>query len=163
MVTFSSMTFIWDLNSHQYLKKGYIFDVVDKLTKPLQGLNAWVFFDNAYTSIPSLVHLQRKQSICSWYCVWTASFSTTRYKKHLLKNCPGVYHKTYQDTNNPDLTCTVWQDVKQVQFASTIHKPHVTGVPQCHVGHAFVQVTIPQVAQEYGRYYKAINFFLSIS
>ena len=27
------------------------------------------------------------------------------------------------------------------------------------LGHTYVQVTIPQVAQEYGKYYKAIDFF----
>ena len=43
-------------------EKGLYFDV-DKLTKPLQGLNAQVCFDNAYTSIPHLVHLQRKQKV----------------------------------------------------------------------------------------------------
>ena len=32
--------------------------------------------------------------------------------------------------------------MKQVQFASTIHKPRdVTGVTQCHVGMLYVQVT----------------------
>ena len=37
------------------------FDVVNSLTKPLLGTYAQIYFDNAYTSIPILHHLQNHQ------------------------------------------------------------------------------------------------------
>ena len=39
-------------------KNGLYFDAVNSLTKPLHGTYARVYFDNAYTSIPVLHHLQ---------------------------------------------------------------------------------------------------------
>ena len=42
---------------------GLYFDVVNSLTKPLHGTYARVYFDNAYTSIPILHHLQKHKTL----------------------------------------------------------------------------------------------------
>ena len=42
-------------------------------------------------------------------------------------------HKTFQDTDNPDLTCTVWKDTKAVHFISTETDPTVVTFALCRV------------------------------
>ena len=39
--------------------RGLYFDVIDRLSKPLSGSNAKLFFDNAYTSMLSAIPLQK--------------------------------------------------------------------------------------------------------
>ena len=82
--------------------------------------------DNTYTSIVTLKHL---------YCHNIYAAGTIRANQKFLpqdiKKTPRLtrgQHKNFQDMDNPFFTSTVWMDVKCVHFASSFHKPNVTGV-----------------------------------
>ena len=52
----------------------------------------------------------------------------------------------YQDKNNPNLTCCVWQDTKSCQYACVACDPSV-GVAVCRISGNYVHVNQPLVAQ----------------
>ena len=57
-----------------------------------------------------------------------------------------------------NLTCTLWQDVKIVRFASTMAKPHVTTYTMRRIAHTYVRVNQPHVASVYSQHYKGVDF-----
>ena len=87
-------------------QRGLYFDVIDRLSKPLRGSNAKLFFDNAYTSVLSAIHLQ-KHGIQS-----TGTLrATRRYNPQIFKSKKKLKlkrgeHKSFQAKNNVRLTAT---------------------------------------------------------
>ena len=118
-------------------RNGLYFDVVNSLTKPLHGTHARIYFDNAYTSIPILHHLQNHQILACGTLRSNQKYLPAEIKKKLEKLVRGQ-HKTFQDTNNVFVTTTVWQDTKPVRFASNFHKPHVTSTAVQRISHRYV-------------------------
>ena len=133
------------------------FDVVNSLTKPLCGTYARVYFDNAYTSIPILHHLQKHKILACGTIRALRKYLPPEIKKP-EKMIRGQ-HKTFQDVDNVFMTTTVWQDTKPVCFAFNFHKPHVNSTTMHQVGRQYVQVSIPHISKEYQKHYKAIHFF----
>ena len=68
-------------------------------------------------------------------------------------------HKIYQNKKNPNLTCCVWQDTKQVWYASVACDPSIVGVAVHRVSRNYVRVNQPLVAQWYNQHYKSIDLF----
>ena len=101
--------------------------------------------DNAYTSIVTLKHLYHHN-------IYAAGTIQTNHKllpqdiKKPSRMTRGQ-HKSFQDTDNPFFTFTVWMDVKCVHFASSFHKPKVTGVTIRRIGREYVQVSVLHVAK----------------
>ena len=103
-----------------------LFDIVNQWTKPLQGTFAPIYMDNAYTCIVMLKHLYRHNI----YATGTIR-ANHKFLPQDIKKPPRLtrgQHKSFQDTDNPFFTSTVWMDVKCVYFASSFHRPNVTGV-----------------------------------
>ena len=71
-------------------------------------------------------------------------------------------HKTFQATDNPCLTATLWQDVKLVMFLSTMAKPYITTNSHRRVGRSNVLVSTPHIAKLYDNFYKGTDFFLQL-
>ena len=115
---------------------GLYFDVVNSLTKPLCGTYTRVYFNNAYTSIPTLHHLQNHKILACGTIRSNRKYLPPEIKKP-EKMIRGQ-HKTFQDANNVFMTTTVWQDTKPVCFASNFHKPHVTSTTMHRVGRQYV-------------------------
>ena len=136
---------------------GLYFDVVNSLTKPLHGTYARVYFDNAYTSIPILHHLQKNKNLACGTIRALRKYLPPETKKpeKMIRD----QHKTFQDVD-VFMTTTVWQDTKPVRFASNFHKPHVTSTTMRRVGRQYVQVSIPHISKEYQKHYKTIDFFV---
>ena len=68
-------------------------------------------------------------------------------------------HKTFQDRDNSDLTCTVWKDTKAVHFISTETDPTVVSFALHRVASSYVQINQPLVASKYANNYKSVDFF----
>ena len=68
-------------------------------------------------------------------------------------------HKTFQDSNNPDLTCTVWKDTKAVRFLSTETNPTVVSFALRRVASSYMRINQPLVASKYADNYKSVDFF----
>ena len=100
---------------------GLYFDVVNSLTKPLHGTHVRVYFDNAYTSIPILHHLQKHKILACGAIRALRKYLPLKIKKP-EKMIRGQ-HKTFQDVDNVFMTTTVWQDTKPAHFASVSTSP----------------------------------------
>jgi len=136
---------------------GVYFDIVDELTKPLRGGYYNIFMDNLYTSIPLLKFL---------YTQNIYSCGTIRQNRKFLPPTvrkPGKMvrgeHKTYQDSKLPNLTVTVWQDTKQVRFASTLSKPDLLVNTFRRISATHVQVNQPHCAAQYSRFMGGVDRF----
>ena len=68
-------------------------------------------------------------------------------------------HKTFQDINNHDLTCTVWKDTKAVCFLSTETNPTVVSFALHRVASLYMRINQPLVASKYADNYKSVDFF----
>ena len=68
-------------------------------------------------------------------------------------------HKTFQDRNNPALTCTVWKDTKAVRFISTETNPTVMSFALRRVASSYVRINQPLVASKYANNCKSVDFF----
>ena len=62
-------------------RNGPYFDVVNSLMKPLHGTYARIYFDNAYTSIPILHHLQNHQIMACGILRSNRKYVLTEIKK----------------------------------------------------------------------------------
>lgn len=129
---------------------GVYFDVINRLCRRIRNKNHKVWFDNLYTGVPTLLHLQKHGiSACG----------TIRANRKLIP--PEVkeghprkergWFVCYQDVNNPPLTVCVWKDTKVVRFLSTLSNPSVS--IQCHrrSGAHHLHVTQPQCAAQYNK------------
>ena len=140
-------------------KRGLYFDVVDRLAKPLYGSNAKLFFDKAYSSVFVAIHLQKNGVQLTGTLRATRCYNPPIFKaKKKLKLKRGE-HKTFQATDNPCLTATLWQDVKLVMFLSTMAKPHITTNSHRRVGRSNVLVSTPHIAKLYTTFMK-VRIFL---
>ena len=93
-------------------KRGLYFDVVDRLAKPLYGSNAKLFFDNAYSSVFVAIHLQKNGVQSTGTLRAMQHYNPPIFKaKKKLKLKRGE-HKTFQATDNPCLTATLWARCK---------------------------------------------------
>ena len=68
-------------------------------------------------------------------------------------------HKTFQDKNNLNLTCTVWKDTKAVHFISTETDPTVVTFALRRVSSSYIQIHQPLVASKYADNYKSVDYF----
>ena len=140
-------------------KRGLYFDVVDRLAKPLYGSNAKLFFDNTYSSVFMAIHLQKNGVQSTGTLRAMRCYNPPIFKaKKKLKLKRGE-HKTFQATDNPCLTATLWQDVKLVMFLSTMAKPHITTNSHRRVGRSNVLESTPHIAKLYHNFYKGTDFF----
>ena len=81
------------------------------------------------------------------------------FVKELPKKMARGAHKTFQDRNNPALTCTVWKDTKAVRFISTETNPTVMSFALHRVASSYVQINQSLVASKYANNYKSVDFF----
>ena len=96
----------------QVSKNGLYHDVVYRLCSDLKGSNVKLFFDNLYNSLSLIQSLQRDG-------IWASgTIRSNRIGLHPnVKKPPKLArgeHKIYQDKKNPNLTCCVWADTKNV-------------------------------------------------
>ena len=136
-------------------KRGLYHDVVFRLCSGLKGSNVKLFFDNLYTSLSVLQDLQKHN-------IWASgTIRGNRIGLHpTVKKPPKMLrgeHKIFQDRKNRNLTCCVWQDTKQVRYASVAIDPAVVGVAVRRVSRNYVRVNQPLVAQRYNQHYKSID------
>ena len=138
-------------------KDGLYFDIVSNLTKCLRYKNHHVFFDNLYTSIPLLLHLQKYQILCCG-----TIRKNRKYLPSCIKKTPRLNrgeHKTMQDAKNRNLSATVWKDTKDVRFASMLNRPSVSTTTVRRIRGQHVQVSQPSVANLYQLHYAGVDRF----
>ena len=117
------------------------------------------FFDNAYSSVMTAIHLQRNGVQSTGTLRAAHRYNPPLFKaKKKLKFKRGE-HKTFQAKGNPSLTATVWQDVKLVMFLSTMAKPHITTTSHRRVGCSNILVSTPHIVKLYHKFYKGTDFF----
>ena len=129
---------------------GVYFDIINRLTFRLRGKNHRIWFDNLYTSVPVLLHLQKHEL---WGC------GTIRSNRKYLPaeaKCSGNneargWIQVWQDRSNPCLTFSVWKDTKTVRFLSMVSQP--TLQPHCmrRVGGKYVRLNQPHAAHQYNQ------------
>ena len=138
-------------------RNGLYHDIVYRLCSDLKGSNVKLFFDSFYCSLALLQDLQNDHI-----------YGTGMLRKNHLGLHPTVKqppkmvrgeHKIYQDKKNLNLTCCVWQDTKQVRYASVACDPSIVGVAVRRVSRNYVRVNQPLVAQWYNQHYKSIDLF----
>ena len=144
--------------------KGLYFDVVDRLTRPLHNTNAQIYFDNTYTLVSSLIHLQKHGVLANGMLRGVRRYNPPSFKtaKKRIKIKRGE-SKVFQDKNNPNLTAIMWQDVKLVLFLSTLAKPHITSTTLRRFGRNTIRVSTPHAASKYHLFYKGTDFFDQLS
>ena len=113
-------------------KAGLVYDVVTDLTRSLRGKYHRVYMDNFYTSVPIFKALLKN----STYAVGTLR-SNRRYIPGEIANAPKKVvrgeHKTFQDQDTPNLTCTYWGDTKLCQILEYMQQPK-SGMHCCQEG-----------------------------
>ena len=138
-------------------KNGVYFDVVDNLCKPLFYNNHCIYFDNLYTSIPLLLHLLHNDV----YACGTIR-ANKKYLPDLVRK-PGKMArgemKVFQDEKSENLTACVWQDTKQVRFASTCDQADNAQDALRRVAGQNMPVLQPQAAHSYGKFMGAVDLF----
>ena len=103
-------------------KAGLVYDVVTDLTRALRGKYHRVYMDNYYTSVPTFKALLKN---CI-YAVGTLRSNRRHIPREISippKRVPRGYHKTFQDEELANLTCSVWADTKCVKYLSTCSSP----------------------------------------
>ena len=129
---------------------GIYFDIINRLTFRLRGRNHRIWFDNLYTSVPVLLHLQKHGL---WGC------GTVRSNRKYLPDesrCsrdkePRGWTKVWQDRSNPFLTVSVWRDTKTVRFLSMLSQPQLRPVCMRRVGGTHIRLTQPHAADQYNQ------------
>ena len=133
---------------------GNTFDTVVRLVQDLFGTYARLYVDNYYTSVPLFCHLL-KQKV---YCVGTLRHRLglpQPIRKH--KKMVRGKHRVWQDANNRNLTCTLWQDTKLVSFLSTCTDPTVVTHCTRRINREYRRLSQPSSAHAYSKHYKAID------
>ena len=152
-------------NSTQPSKCGPIFDTVWSLCKNIAGNYHHIYVDNLFSS----VGLAR-------FCFSKGLYlnSTIRANKKLLpdqfkskaKCAPPHQRKkkldrgeyvTHQSAILSNLTCTLWQDTKDVRFLSTLSNPKSHTKVMHRVGHRYIQVTTPSCAKNYSNFMNGVD------
>lgn len=145
-------------NAPSHSKNGATFDVLDTLTKPIQGKNHHVYFDNYYTSIPALLFLLSKNT----YACGTIQ-SNRKYVPESLKEMKKAGQRgeiiMFQDKKQPNLTICGWRDTKVVKFASTQANPNLTCTAQRRSGSQYISVHQPHSASMYARFMGGVDTF----
>ena len=135
---------------------GCVFDTVWDLVKNIAGKYHCIYFDNWYTSIPLLRFLYARR---------TYACGTIRQNRKLLPNkirspptklARGQFI-TMQSKRLANLTVTIWKDTREVRFASTLSKPHISTHGHRRVGGRHVQVPMPSVSTAYGKYMGGVD------
>ena len=139
-------------------KHGLFFDVVNRLTYSLRGTNVRVYTDSAYSSCKTALFLMQKGIRMTSTVRWNSTGLHPFVKAPPKKMVRGT-HKTFQDRNNPALTCTVWKDTAAVCFLSTETNPTVVSFALRRVGGSYVRINQPVVASKYADNYKSVDFF----
>ena len=139
----------------QVSKNGLYHDVVYRLCSDLKGSNVKLFFDNLYNSLSLIQSLQRDG-------IWASGMIRSNHigLHPNVKKPPKLArgeHKIYQDKKNPNLTCCVWADMKNVRYASVACDPTVVSVTIRRISRNYVCVNQPLVAQRYNQHYKSID------
>lgn len=137
---------------------GPIFDVVDRLTKPIQDKFHHVYFDNYYTSIPLLLYLLGKNTYACG-TIQSRRKCVPSPVKEMKKLGPRGEIVMCQDTLEPNLTVCGWRDTKTVRFASTQANPNLTVIAHRRSGSHYVSVYQPHAAQLYGRFMGGVDIF----
>ena len=137
-------------------QRGVYFDVIDRLTKDIQGKHHRLFFDNLYTGVPLMLYLLKKQIYATGTIRQNRKYVPGQWP---LRKMSRGEHKSMQDKNNPHLTLTAWQDTKCVRVCSTAISPH--RVTQCiRRVHAVLQrVSQPLVLAHYNKHYGGVDRF----
>ena len=136
-------------------KHGLYHDVVYRLCSDIKGSNVKLYFDNLYNSLVLLQNLQ-KDHIWAMGMIRSNRIGLHPNVKKPPKMARGE-HKMYQDKNNLNLTCCVWQDTKSCRYASVACDPSVVGVAVRHISGNYVRVNQPLVAQRYNAHYHSID------
>lgn len=139
-------------------RNGLIFDVVDKLTRPLHFKNHHVYFDNFYTSIPTLQYLLSKKV----YACGTIQLNRThlpppvkQFPEKGQRGCSVIF----QDITEPNLTICAWRDTKVVRFAGTNANPLLLCTTQRRSGSRYLEIQQPHLASLYGRFMGGVDNF----
>ena len=139
-------------------KHGLFFDIINRLTYSLRGTNVRLYTDSAYSSCKTALFLLQKGIRMTSTVHWN-SVGLHPFVKEPPKKLARGTHKTFQDTDNPDLTCTVWKDTKAVRFISTETDPTVVTFALRRVASSYVRINQPLVASKYANNYKSVDFF----
>ena len=146
-----------DKSSSNPSRNGQLFDVVWNLVKSIQGKNHHIFFDNLYSNLPIAKFLYLKQ-----FYMCSTIRSNRKYLPEKIKK-PGKMQrgesKSFPSKRLSNLTATVWQDMKDVRFLSTLNKPGIITKCTRRVGHRRIEVTMPSAASSYGKYYSAVDSY----
>ena len=139
-------------------RNGLIFDVVEKLTRPLNHKNHHVYFDNFYTSIPTLLYLLSKNVFACGTIQLNRGEIPPGIKQFGDKGQRGE-HIVYQDKRHPNLTICAWRDTKVVRFASTLANPLLTCKTQRRSGSRYMEILQPHAASLYGKFMGGVDNF----
>ena len=118
-------------------KHGLYFDIVNRLTYSLRYTNVRLYTDSAYSSCKTALFLLQKGIRMTSTVRWN-SVGLHPFVKEPPKKMARGAHKTFQDRNNPALTCTVWKDTKAVCFISTETNPTVMSFALRRVASSYV-------------------------
>ena len=142
----------------QVSKAGLVYDVVTDLTRCLRGKYHRVYMDNFYSSVPIFLSLLKN----GIYAVGTVR-SNRKYIPRQIADAPKKprrgEHKTFQDRNTTNLTCSYWGDTKCVRYLSTCSSPTLVCNAVRRVGGTYVRVSQPQVGQQYSRFMGSVDKF----
>ena len=139
-------------------RNGLIFDVVEKLTRPLNNKNHHVYFDNYYTSIPTLQYLLSKNVFACGTIQMNRGEIPPAIKQFPERGQRGE-SVIFQDKSNPNLTICAWRDTKVVRFASTLANPLLTCKTQRRSGSRYLEITQPHAASLYGKFMGGVDNF----
>ena len=139
-------------------KHGLYFDVLNRLTYSLRGSNARIYTDSAYSSCKAALFLLKKGLFLT-STVCHNSIGLHSYVKVPPKKMARGAHKTFQDKNNPNLTCCVWKDTKPVCFISTESDPAIVTAALRRVSSSYVRINQPLIAHKYSNCYKSVDYF----
>lgn len=138
-------------------ENGAYFDIVKRLTEKILNRYHQIYFDNAYTSVPLLLHLLQHR---------TYACGTVRANR---KGLPHAVNKpdnldrgdfiSRQDWAKPHLTATVWRDTKIVRFLSTLSSPEIETQAIRRVRGVRTQVRQPSCAQRYAKHMGGVDRF----
>jgi hypothetical protein len=135
---------------------GLMFDVIDRLTRDIRGGGFRVFFDNAYTGIPLLIHLHENEIDAAGTIVQNRKFVPKGWPtKKLVRG----QHIWLQDANHPNMTIAAWQDTKVVRFACNFVEPEANAVTERRVRNTRIQVNQPMSGHLYNSNYGGVDRF----
>ena len=134
---------------------GLGYDVVSKLTEHIRNSNRHVYFDNFFTGIDLLDHLQANGLYgCGTVRANRKGFPPRLQKPKDLK-ARGDMKVLQRGESN--LTATVWKDKKLVHHLSTLSDPSVVLDAQRRVGATVLHLRQPSTVSQYNKYMGAVD------